>query len=186
MDILKKIEGYKNNGKYVRLTRERGEFQDVARGYIVGYSSDYLLLQTTDDFTLNGYSIFPVNTIIGLRHNKNDKFYDQIMKLEKLKEKVCIPFDINLLTWKNLFQTLKKNKQTVTIECEEPHLDYFCIGSLNQIGEKKISTFYFSPDGIIDATPTITEYVNITKVSFGDRYANILAQYVKPNKRIKL
>ena len=182
METLLKIDDYKAKGKYVRLTRGRGEFQEIDRGYILDHSSAFILLQTTDDFALNGYAIFPIDTVVELRHNKHDKFYDEIMKRENLKEKIGIPFNIDLSTWKTLFQTLKKTKLTVTIECEEPHLDYFCIGSLNQVGEKKVSSFYFSPDGIIDEKPTVTEYINITKVSFDDRYANVLTKYLKPSK----
>jgi hypothetical protein len=183
MVSLKKIEDCKNSLKYVRLARGRGVFESFDRGYIIQYSTNFVLLQTTDDFTLNGYSIFPLDTIQKVRHNKNDSFYDKIMKREKLKDQIGIHFNIDLSNWKTIFQTLKKTKLTVTIECEEPHLDYFCIGSLQQVGKNKVSMLYFSPDGIIDETPTITEYVNITKVRFNDRYANVFTKYVKAPPR---
>lgn len=179
MDKLSRIANYKNKQKYVRLTRCRGKFEGFARGYIIDYSSTFVLLQTADDFGLNGYEIFPVDTITEVRHNKYDIFYDKIMKQEKWKEQIGIPFNIDLSTWKALFQTLKKTRLTVTIECEDPELDYFCIGSLNSIGEKKVSSFYFTPDGIIDEKPTFTEYKHITRVNFDNQYANILTKYLK-------
>jgi hypothetical protein len=182
METLKTIEDFKSKQKYVRLTRGRDHFQETDRGYILDCSTDFLLLHATDSFTLNGYCIFPLDTIKEARHNKYDKFYDKIMKWENLKGQVGIPFHIDLSNWKTIFQTLKKTKLTVTIECEEPHLDYFCIGTLQKAGANKVSTLYFSPDGIVDETPAITEYANITKVSFDDRYANILTKYVRPKK----
>lgn len=180
METLKKIEDCKNKQKYVHLTRARGDFHETDRGYILDYTTDFLLLQTTDDFALNGYSIFPFDTIREVRHNKYDNFYDKIMKWENQKNKIGIAYHIDITSWLTVFQTLKKTKLTVTIECEEPHLDYFCIGTLQKVGTKKVDTFYFSPDGIVDEKPTMTEYNNITKVSFDDRYANILTKYVKP------
>lgn len=182
MDTLKKIEDFKSKKKYVRLTRGRGDFQETDRGYIVGYSSVFILLQTTDDFTFNGYSIFPLDTIMELRHNKHDRFYDKIMKLENQKENIGIPYNLDLTSWKSLFQSLKKTELTVTIKCEEPHLDYFCIGTLKQVGERQVSMLYFSPDGILDNTPTVTKYVDVTRVEFDDRYANIMSKYVEPKK----
>lgn len=182
MDTLKKIEEFRSKKKYVRLTRERGAFQEIDRGYIISYSSDFVLLHTTDDFTFNGYSIFPLDTIVELRHNKYERFYDRIMKLEHQKKNIGIPYNLELSTWKSLFQSLKKTKLTVTIKCEEPHLDYFCIGTLKQVGEKQVSMLYFSPDGILDDTPTVTKYVNITRVEFDDRYANIMSKYLVPKE----
>ncbi len=182
METLKKIEDCKGKQKYVRLTRVRGDFQDTDRGYILDYSTDFILLQMTNDFALNGYCIFPLDTVKDVRTNKNDKFYDRVMNLEKLKDQIGIPFNVDLTSWKTIFQTLKKTKLTVTTECEEPHLDYFCIGTLQKVGTNKVSALYFSADGIADEIPTTTEYDNITKISFGDRYSNILTKYVKSKK----
>jgi hypothetical protein len=177
-----KLEDFKSKQKYVRLTRVRVDFQDTDRGYILDYFIDFVLLQPTNDFALNGYCIIPLDTVKDIRTNKNDRFYDKIMKLEKVKDQIGIPFNVDLTSWRIIFQTLKKTKLTVTTECEEPHLDYFCIGTLQNVGTKKVSTLYFSPDGIVDKTPTITEYANITKISFGDRYSNVLTKYVRPKE----
>lgn len=183
MSTSKKIDDFKVARRYARLTRERGEFQDGTRGYIVDYSIDFLLLHMTDDFVLNGYGIFPLDTIKEVRSNKHDKFYDKVMKAEGQKEMVGIPYKIDLSTWETIFRSIKTARLTVTIECEEPQLDYFCIGTIHRIGTKAVSTRYFSPDGIIEGKSTKTDYVNITKVTFDDRYANILTKYVRPERR---
>jgi len=180
MDTLTKIEYYKSKQKFVELIRGRGDFQETSRGYIIDYSSSFILMQATDDFTLNGYSIFPIDTILEFRHNKHHSFYDKVMKLEKLKQTIGISFSIDLSNWQSVFKSLKKYKLTITVECEEPHLEYFCIGSLANVAKSQVSMLYFSPVGTVDNQPTITKYINITKVAFGDRYANILTKYLQP------
>ncbi len=182
MELLKQIQSCQNKQKYIRLTRCRGEFQDSDYGYIIAYSTNFILLQITDEFSLNGYSIFPIETIKEIRHSKSDKFYEMIMKQECIKEKIDIPFNIDLSNWKSVFNFLRKTKLTITIECEEPHHDYFCIGSLVRVAETQVSQLYFSPDGILDNKPTITKYKNITKITFDNRYANVMSKYVLSKK----
>lgn len=185
MTILSQIKDHYTNKKYTKITRQVAEnHTEFSRGYIVGYSKDFIILQETDDFRLCGYLAIPVAHIVEVRYDKNDKFYDKIMILEKEIDNVSLPHKIDLSNWQTLFKSIKGTGLNVIVECEDPEIDTFIIGLIVKTTKKLVYILYFSATGIIDEEPTSIDYNSITKVMFDDRYINVISKYVR-NRRKK-
>ncbi len=177
--IIEKLDKHCKEKLYVRLTRKKGGYEGISTGYIVDKSNDFILLQESDEFRILGYQIIPINTIKHVRYNKNDKTYDNIIRQEKLFDKVKSKYKIDLSDWKSILTDIKKTGLTVISECEHPELNYFCIGNIMRINEKSLSIRYFNAQGFLDKKNTKHKFKDITKLSFDDHYANVFSKYVK-------
>ena len=94
--IRKAIEKHTSKENYVRLTRKKGGFRGITTGFILKMSSDFILIQETDEFRILGYQIIPIKTIKHVRRNKNDKTYENILFQEGLINQVGIKHKIDL------------------------------------------------------------------------------------------
>ncbi len=78
--ITDKIKDHFENKKYAKIKKGAGKHTfETTSGYIVDYSSDFMLVQETDDFKVLGYTVLPINQIKKIRFNKWDKYYNKIM-----------------------------------------------------------------------------------------------------------
>ncbi|MFK7773851.1 MAG: hypothetical protein AB8F94_17000 [Saprospiraceae bacterium] len=183
MKIQKKIDRNFREKKYSRITRKISKKETVINsGYILDYSDSFILMQEVSDFTLMGSCIFESSKITNLRYNKNDKYYDFIMKSEGLKKNLKVKTKVRLSNWETIFTSLRKAKKHIIIECENPKIDDFIIGEVIKVTSKSVSILYFSPEGILDKKPTKVKYKNITKVSFDDKYVDTYSKYLRKKK----
>lgn len=176
--VLEKLEKHCSEKRYTRLTRKKGTFEGITTGFILDKSSDFILLQETDEFRILGYKIIPIRTIKHVRYNKNDKTIERILKEEGLLSEVKAKYKVDLTDWNSIMKDIKATELTIISECEHPKLNSFCIGLLNRINKKSISIRYFNAQGILDKKNTKNNFEDITKLSFDDRYANIFSKYI--------
>jgi hypothetical protein len=176
--IIEKLEKHLAEKLYVRLTRKISEFEGITSGFILDKSSDFILLQETDEFRILGYQIIPVKTIKHVRYNKNDKTYERILKEEGLKEEVKSKHKVDLTNWNTIANDIKATDLTIISECEHPKLNYFCIGQIKRVNKKSISIRNFNAQGILDEKNTNHNFEDITKLSFDDHYANVFSKYI--------
>jgi hypothetical protein len=181
--IVEKIKDHFGNKNYSKITRSVGKNTvKISSGYIVAYSSDFLILQETDDFKILGYNILPVEQIKKIRFNKWDKYYDKIMILEGEAEKVGLKHNIDLTTWQSIFQSIKDHQLNVIVECENPDVDSFNIGPIVKTSKKSVYVQNFDPSGLLDEKPTSIDFKSITKIMFDDRYINVFSKYLRIRK----
>jgi len=185
MKIDKKINKHYESQKFARITRLVAEDStEISRGYIVDYSKDFIVLQESDDFRLLGFNILPIQQFKEIRYNASDKYYDKIMAWENVKEKIGLKTTINLIDWKSIFKTFKRKSMNVIVECEDPEIGSFTIGSIEKITNKSVSILYFNAEGVYDKKPTKIKFEYITKVMFDDRYLDVFSKYtIKENKK---
>lgn len=176
--IKQRLATFQAEKKYVRLTRKRGDFEGISTGFILAQSNEFILLQESDEFRILGYQIFPLDTIKHVRHNKNDKTYERILREEGLVDTVTLKYPVDLTSWERLLEDVQKTGFTVISECEHPKQNYFCIGNIQKIGKKSVSIRYFNAQGILDTKNTKHRFKEITKLSFDDHYANVFSKYV--------
>jgi hypothetical protein len=176
--VIEKLEKHRAEKLYVRLTRKKGGFEGITTGFILDKSSDFILLQETDEFRILGYQIIPIEIIKHVRYNKNDKTYERILKEEGLIKEVKAKYKIDLTDWSTIANDIKTTELTIISECEHPKLNYFCIGELKRVNKKSISIRYFNAQGILDKKNTKHNFEDITKLSFDDHYANIFSKYL--------
>ncbi|OIQ30337.1 MAG: hypothetical protein BM564_02915 [Bacteroidetes bacterium MedPE-SWsnd-G2] len=176
--IIQKLDKHCSEKLYVRITRKKGSFEGISTGFILDKSSNFILLQETNEFRVLGFQIFPIQTIKHVRFNKNDKTIHRILNEEGLISEVKAKYKIDLTNWNTIVNDVKATQLTVISECEHPKQNYFCIGYLKRINKKSISIRYFNAQGILDKKNTKHKFEDITKLSFDDRYANVFSKYL--------
>lgn len=183
--ILEKIKDHFEGKKFTRITRKIGaDSVEISRGYIVDYSNDFLVLQESDDFSVLGYNILPIDQIKTIRFNRNDQYYHKMMVWEGEAEKVGINYKIDLGSWQSVFKSIKEKGLNVIVRCEDPEIDTFTIGPIIKTGRKNVYIQYFDASGFWDEEPIKISLEDITKVNFDDRYINVFSKYLR-HKRTK-
>lgn len=177
--IIEKLNKHCKTKNYVRLTRNEN---DITYGILLKKSNDFILLQEYNEFRLSSYLVIPIATIKHVRYNKFDRAYERILKKEGLLDNLELKYKIDLTNWKSICKDIKKTGLTIISECEHPDINSFCIGELKRVNKKSISIRYFDAEGIIDKKNTINEFVDITKISFDDHYANVFSKYLTKRK----
>ncbi|OJJ20161.1 hypothetical protein BKI52_16955 [marine bacterium AO1-C] len=186
MKIKEKIKKHHQDQKFARITRKVAkDWKEISRGYIVGYSDDFVVLQESDDFKLLGFNVLPVDHLLEIRYNHYDKYYDKIMGWEEEKDKIGLKTKVNLTDWKAVFKTFQKKKMSVIVECENPKINSFTIGQVKRITDKHVYILYFDAAGFLDEKPTKLKFENITKITFDDRYVDIFSKYTRKRKKRK-
>ena len=161
------------------LIRKSGDFQENTTGYILAFSKDFIVLQETNNFRIDGYLIIPVKTIKSIRRNKFEKTIQKIHHKEGLYSRVGIKHKIDLTSWNSVCKSIKKTKLCVISECENPKQEYFCIGNIKRVNKKSLSIQYFDGTGKLDSFNTKHYFKEITKLAFDDIYANTFTKYTK-------
>ncbi len=109
METLEKIKYHLDNKKYCKIKRliNQAEIEN-AKGYIVDFSDNFVLLHETDDFQIDGYSVIPTNTISDILFSNRDKYYDKIITWEGLVDKIQNKHKIDLTSWNSIFKSIRK------------------------------------------------------------------------------
>jgi len=175
-EILSKHILKKDFVKVIRTVK--GEDKSIY-GFIVAYSRDFILIHSSDEFLLNGYNILRKDQFDSVRCNVHDRSQRRIMKAEGILEQVGAGVDINLQSWKNIFQSIKKLGFNVIIECEDLEEPLFEIGPIKKSLKTQVHIQYHDPSGILEQADTAVNYDSITLVTFGDRYSVTFKKYLK-------
>ena|SRR5688572_28635287 len=103
--MIDKIRLHKDKKKYFKVQRQVAkDVLEKSHGYVVDFSKSFVLLQETDDFQLDGYSIFPVRSIAEIQSKTSDRHYDRIMHLEGVTDDVSNKHKIDLTSWTSIFK----------------------------------------------------------------------------------
>lgn len=183
MNLEQRIKYQLDNKKFCQLKRKVGENSFVySNGYILDHSEHFLLVQDVADFSVAGYLVFPIATLIEIRYNANDKYYDKIIQWENLLEQVSNKYKIDLTDWTSIFRTIKKSGLNVIVENENPEEDTFLIGPIVKTSKTAAYIRYFNGKGILDPEPSRISFDKITMVKFDDPYINVFSKYLREAK----
>jgi hypothetical protein len=182
-EMTEKLKYHRDMKKYTRVRREVATdvFED-SRGYVIDFSKDFILMQNTDNFDVDGYSIFPVKSIAEVRFTNNEKYYDRIMHAEGLKSKVVREHKIDLTSWTSIFRSIKTLGLNVIIENEDPQDESFDIGPITKATKTAVYVRYFDAQGYLDKEPTKIAFDLITITKFNERYTNIFSKHLRERK----
>lgn len=180
MTLEEKIELFCTKKRYCKIEREIGKDAIVSHaGYIVDFSSDFIVLQELDDFIIRGFLIFSTKMLKNVRSNKTDKFFEKIYKKEGITERVERKHIVDLSNWETILKSIKKLNFNVIIKNENPDEDTFDIGPIIKVTKNAVYIRYFDAAGILDDELTKIDWKNITLLSFDDIYVNTLSKYIK-------
>jgi hypothetical protein len=178
MTIKQKIKHHLVNKKYCRISREAGKDNYVrSSGYIIGYSKDFIIFQESAEFDLLGYLIFPIKSISDIRFNKNDQYYNKIMKWEKKDKLIQDKYSIDLTNWTTIFKSIKSCRLSVIIENEDPEDESFDIGPITKVTKTSVYIHHFNAAGKLNKKPTKISWNLITIIQFADKYSTTFSKY---------
>jgi hypothetical protein len=115
--MSKKIKYHYDNKLHAKFIRDNSQQKPKTNlGYVAAYSADFVLLQETRWFKLPGFHIFPVSRLKKIHFSNLNRRYHKIMIWRGLVETVGINYPIDLSSWEDIFESLKKYNLTVIIE----------------------------------------------------------------------
>jgi hypothetical protein len=166
----------------VKITREKID-SNVIYCYPLLMSNKLLLIQYLYDFQVDGYMIIRLKDITSIRSDDLERFSESIIKNEGIIENIKNPSFETIEDWLEVFKKLKSMGNNIIIECETIDNSEFYIGEIIDINKKSVSLLNFDGIGEWDEEPTKINYSDITSISFGKRYINIISKYVKPKNK---
>lgn len=180
MTIFEKIAKHTAEKNFVKITRDVGnKIYQMSYGYILNYSFDFILLIESDECRLNGYRVYPSASIVKIRHNKYDKFSDKILIEEGQKEFATISHQIDLESWKSIFNSIKNTNLNCSVENENNKRFFFKIGEIVKVKRRSLKILNFDPAGYLDDEPTKIKYKEISAIGFDDNYTNTMTKYLR-------
>lgn len=178
MKLLKKIKLFHEHQAHVRVTRAvTPDTTEKNHGYIVAFSKDFVVLQLTPDFRVDGYLLFPMQHLKKVKQTRSDEFTDRVLTAEGEKAKIDTQFSINLESWTSLFDHFQKTGQPLIMECEDPELDRFNLGPVIRHDQQGVFLRYLNADGTFAPDHSKFFFHEISKVQFDDRYLQLYGKY---------
>jgi hypothetical protein len=149
-------------------------------GFLVKSSSQFLMIEETNDFSMSGIKIVPYERVKSIRHNKFDKMSKKIFEEEaliKLNSKII--HRTFLKDFESLFKSIMKQGFHCIIESKKKKKDLFSIGEIIEITEKSVIIKNYDACGKIFKKPDQISFKNIEIINFNDNYSKIFRKYLK-------
>lgn len=147
-------------------------------GYPVSAKGDLVVLSFVYDFMPDGYKIIKKSDITEVFCGKEEKFLDKIVKGEHPAFKAEAP-DFNIQSMRTLCEDLMKKETIVTIECEDFEENIVLIGQIKDVDKHLVTLKTFNGLGIWDKETSSVEIEEISCISVGNSYVNIISKYLK-------
>lgn len=130
-----------------------------------------------DDFNIDGFSIRRFSDLTDV-HFYNDK-RDEILKAEGVLDSVSVP-EVEVTDWHSVFASLQELGKNIIVEHESLDCDEgeFYIGRIEKVLKNKVIFGHFDADCIWEDEPCEILFSQITSVTFGSRYIEVLSKYV--------
>ena len=146
--------------------------------YFPQKTSDRLFISAIhDDFIVDGFSIRRFSDLTDV-HFYNDK-RDEIIKAEGVLDGVEVP-DVDILDWYSALSTIKDMGKYIIIEHEslDDDEEEFYIGRIEKVLKNKVLFRHFDADGVWQDEAYEIPFSQITSVTFGSRYVEVLSKYI--------
>ena len=172
-DILKNCIKQKK-----QVSIERAEIDDEPIAAIpVKASEQLLLLHYLYDFYLDGFKVLRMADITDIVRGDVEIFHDEIISKEGMTDLLCTP-DISIDSWKIFFNVISKEDRLIDISLEE--MDdgtSFFVGKVSRAEQEFLELVEIDALGNYHEQATRISYQDITLVSFGNRYSELLDKY---------
>ena len=144
--------------------------------YILDFTDKLILGVEEDDFILDGFQIRKISDLkrIEIKEDLCQKMNEDKQILAEVKKP-----EINLSSWRNVFESLKSLNVFLIVENEKTYSDdsFFCLGYVKDIKKSCIIFSSVDADGVWYDNIVIP-YSKITSVTFNDRYSKTWQKYL--------
>ncbi|MDF2832409.1 hypothetical protein [Chryseobacterium indoltheticum] len=179
-ELKQTIQNHIDKTHYVKVFFSEECPEEFTSGFILNVSENFLMIQESHNFTLDGIKIIPYNRIEGTRHKKFEKTSEKIFSEEGLiKFNQKIISNTSLKNFESLFKSLKKQNFHCIVESSTKKKNIFSIGEILEINEKSVVIKNYDATGKIEKTPDRILFENINFITFNDLYSLTFRKYLK-------
>ncbi len=171
------IQHYIETAKLVTIERRRIDLNDLS-GFILDYTDDFLLIAREYEFFMDGWMVLKRQAISELRSSEVNAYCKTILKQEGLLEDIAPGFAIDLSDFQQLFQSLKRQRDFVIVECESLDESIFLIGPIDRITQSQVAIRHFDGCGNWRDDACTIDYSDITAIQFGGNYIRLHQKYI--------
>jgi hypothetical protein len=145
-------------------------------GYVVGLGSDFVAIQVqSNEITLNGYTVLRVKDITLIEEKPEwCDFYVEALKLRGYTPSrpvgICLDGVVSVL------ESINRNYPLLTVHREGIIRDECAIGRVENLTAKTLILQWLTPGAKWDGYSPRYKLKTITKIDFGDLYADALAR----------
>jgi len=169
---LKGLKNTLSKNQMVEIDR-RPEIRERIRGYVVGVSDEFVILQhLNDEMFLDGYDVMPVSNITRYRVlDDNDHFADRALKVRGQTPRHQLHIDLRDVH--TLFESIAESFPLITIHREIIDPSVCNIGKLHKTTEKTVVLDEINPSAVWNGQYRY-HFKAITRISFGGCYETAL------------
>jgi hypothetical protein len=176
---LDKLEQLCAQRRLVHLERpDIDEGADV-KGFLLEAGEEWILVNEVSDFHLNGFCLVRRQDVESVRRGRYERILEAILRKEDVRAAAGPGIPVRLGQTDEMFLDLLTLEQNVILEGEMEDSEFFYIGRLVRAGRKSLSIHHFDASGHWDPIPSLVNYENITRVTFGSEYINIFSKYTR-------
>lgn len=177
-EITKALTGSVNLSELAEVFR--GEIDEVSLlGNVVSVSTELLCLESINDFSSNGYRIIRLKDVTDVSlANENDalRFMSTICKKENVFS--SSKPDIDIKSWKSVFDFLKSSHLPVTVECSfDDAIDYY-VGWVTLLDGSIATMKCFDGSGVIFEDDIKINLNFVSQVMVYEKYTTLTAKYI--------
>ena len=171
---------YLGTGKLIRLTR-RQPSEPRLNGYLLGLSSELALMHTFDAFEPDGYTVFRIEDVLGVRCGPHQEWFDHMLLSEGLLAGLKMPHRIELSNMRSAILSIAAHYDQMIIECEDPDEDIedFYIGVVLKVGTRFLQFRFYDTLGYWEEEASSITLDEITQVRFDTPYIRIFSKYTR-------
>lgn len=140
----------------------------------LGVSDDLMLASPYVDFVPDGFEVVRLRDVSRIQEDGRSEFHGRIMQAEGVLAQLAAPEDIPLDGFPELLQWLMLRGEPVIVNGKN---DLYLLGIVEKVGKNRLGLRYISAEGQTDSEMLRLAYEDIISVSFGSRYARLVAQY---------
>lgn len=174
---MEKIKEYIKDFSQIYIYRDDIDDDGIA-GIPLKINNDFLLILYLYDFVFDGYKVLTLDDITEWRGNQIEEFHDYILAQEGTVKNADRLENLNIDSWKNIFGFLQNHQKMIDISLErEEEKRNFFVGKVDEVFEDSIMLREISVTGEYKNRRKRIYYKDITLISFGNRYSEMLDKY---------
>ena len=177
MRLTKRQKDLLRENANVTIIRNKPGLCNV-HGYLLDISGEWVLLQNIYEFHLDGYSIIRKSDVDRIRYDEIDKYFEKILRDEGVRKRMSKKYQIDLTNLSSIFESLRKTKLNIIVECEEEKNDIFVVGKISKIDNNSIGMLHFDACGRWSKQIKTIPYSKITIIRFDEEYINVFSRHL--------
>ena len=173
------IRQYVATGKKIRVERSRPSNPRL-NGFLIDVSESLGLMHCFHDFMPDGFSVFRIADVTGVRSGKYERHWERMLKGEGLLPTLATRPSLDLATMRSAIDSIRSQYNRIIIECEdaEDECEDFYIGSVLSSNEDTVAIQHFDGLGIWEDEPSIITLSDISLLQFDTPYINTFWKYL--------